>query len=417
MSPVVNIQVPVNLNRLLIYPAIFLVFYFFAIKAPNQKIKKYEKNFLFFGLILLIYASLVSLFTTKFDPFFENFILLFCIAVSLSYLYFSKNLWGATYAFRIFQCLFGISITWALAIYLSIIFPEFREFMSLIFFRDYSRGAHLVDLRVPAFHPTGGDGSSLNQSFIALASVGYMMYFKGLKKFLIWALLLVSLSSTLFLARVGIIVGFPLFLILSSLTVRVSKKKIISIILLSFAFLIAGFFVFFDIPSQNSKEIIAILGHEHPYARMLRLVVGIQEGRAASGVLGTLFLDMVSLPSDAIQLIFGTGSYGRHLPSADLLSGTDIGYLRVINGIGLIGTILMFWIVWYGLFCCYTAQRSLNFWFSYIFLLSVFVAIGHIKIEYLNTMMASILLFLLFFVVSDRSSGMPQRSSSKFVKY
>src|SRR5690606_21460770 len=58
--------------------------------------------------------------------------------------------------------------------------------------------------------------------------------------------------------------------------------------------------------------------------------------------------DMYFLPQDNRHLYFGDGNFGRddNLPYVD----SDIGYIRTIYGVGIIGTIVMFMPLFYVLF-------------------------------------------------------------------
>lgn len=348
----------------------------------------------------LVYSLFVAFVTTDPSPIAESIVLMSVIISSYVYALVLHRTVRGDVVEVFLKTLFLLAIFWGATLIISFYSSSFRDFLSILFYRNYLKGAHLVDLRVPGFHPVGGDGGSMNLALVTLICSGYLRYLTGLKLVVSIILLVLVMLSTGLAARSGIFIGLP-FLLIAILSVVRLPVHIKLITALSFAFLlIIGLYLFASFSLTNYNNLMVLLGYEHPFSRMVRFINNFAHGGVNPTVIGTLLGRMFEIPSNPVHLLLGTGSFSRHLPSTDMISGTDVGYLRVLNGVGIIGSFLMY-LTFILPFIMLFRIMSKNTWLLRLSILAFcFVFIGHIKIEYVNTVTAGILLFSLVFVSS-----------------
>jgi len=295
-------------------------------------------------LILLGYAFISSFFHGIFDrdfyySVFSGFFILIA-GLGLSSVYDKAYGEGST-----------STLTWHLfysGVFHSII-------MMLVFFSDtassllYSviplteKGQYFVDMGIRSPGLTSGGGDSLSGLHALCAILGFYMLLRRWKDLklagaigVIFGLYLV-LASLALSARTGYVIIFGLTFCLLLALITVSMERF------SFRYLTKGFlaFLFFCVFNFFSfGEFLSFLGEERAYKRSAELVINYREsGEASMGSVSAL-KDMYFLPVSGVDLIWGTGDLGRNVETGFLAS--DVGYVRAINGYGIVGLILMY---------------------------------------------------------------------------
>jgi hypothetical protein len=407
VGPVLNLSGSIYLNSTHLYFSIFFVFSFLFKISKRTKIDKELGCLLFSCLLVSSYFLFATMQAGDLRGIVDVIFVLIAIVASFEL---SRNFYrsGAQDPLELFfRFCFYCAILWGGAIITSYLSPPFRTGMDQLFFRDYSRGDHLVLLRVPAFHPTGGDGASMNFALLILLSSGYVYFLRGLKKMLAIFILVFSLVFSLLSARSGFILCAPLLLISFVLSMRSS-------VLVKFSALLAGIFMvvalfvslapFLDIYKSDS---LRVYGHEHPISRTLKTLDGFSRGGVSSTTAGTLF-DMLIIPNNNFHLFFGSGDFGRYIQSAYDAKGSDVGYIRILNGVGLLGSLLIYTVFILPILLLSVLVSRLSkarskpfrsFFLPLFSLVTLFLFLGNIKITYLLSGYANLMLFSLFFIL------------------
>ncbi|WP_205340902.1 oligosaccharide repeat unit polymerase [Denitrificimonas caeni] len=407
VGPVINFFNSIYLNSTHLYFSFFFLIVFLIELISDKKLNKTFYLLVVFWIVPFSYFLLVTMKIGDLSGF--NSVVFSVLAIIVSYtladfFYKVKGVDSLEYFFKV--CFFCVVI-WGSVIMISYLFPSFRSVMDLFFYRDYSRGDHLVLLRVPAFHPTGGDGASMNLALLILISSGYLYFLKNLKKFLAGCILILCLFASLLSARTGFVLCVPLLLISFLLSMRTSV--LIKLIVL-FCFIMLFILLFLSsIPFIESYkyDVISDFGYEHPLSRSLIMLDQFSSGGVSSTTAGTLF-NMIVLPNDAFDLVFGSGDFSRFVPSANQVRGSDVGYIRILNGAGLIGSILIYAFFLYPLLMLFLMYRRFinvklrDFYRFFVILFSLvtlFLFLGNFKIIYLLSSYANLMFFSLFFIL------------------
>ncbi len=211
-------------------------------------------------------------------------------------------------------------------------------------------------IRSPGLTTGGGDALSVIQCLALIFGIYYLTEVKKkvgllylLKHLLCFMLLFLSILLS---ARTGLVIIFAYlaWLILFRiwrffLAQRISRSfvsKILIILLVSSICISAGFN--FLMNSEYSR-----------FAnRAFELFINYVETGSISSSSSEALQDMYILPQNNTQLLFGDGNFGRNekLPYVS----SDIGYVRIIYGVGLVGCLVLFLPLFYS---CYIAIRYL----------------------------------------------------------
>lgn len=398
VAPVLNINgggfgASLGNNLVIGFCFIFVVLIFKKRNIPRVTFSSLVCAFGFF-----IYSLCVVVLTADLNSLVESLVLIACIISSYVYALYIHRVFRGDAIEGFFKIIFLVAVLWALTLILSFFSSLVEDLLNIFFYREYSRGAHLVELRVPGFHPVGGDGGSMNLALVTLAGVGYLRYLSGLKLTISIVFLFIAMLSTGLAGRSGMFIGLPLLSIAIFSVVRLpAYLKLITALCFALLFFI-GLYSFVLYSLNNYASVISLLGYEHPLSRMVRLVNGVVHGGVNSTVIGTLFGRMFEFPSNPLHIIFGTGSFSRYLPSTEMLSGTDVGYLRVLNGVGILGSFLMYLVFVVSFIESLRTMVEKKWLLRLSILVFAFIFIGHLKVEYVNTVTACVLFFSLIFV-------------------
>lgn len=370
-------------------------------------------------LVLIIQALILETLYQFFDPtaltIFRLALTIFiAYACAIALIRVKKDL-ALVFFFKavIFAALLQGAVIW-----LSFLSPDFRDFMSLIFFRDLTdEREHLVMLRVPGFAPTGGDGLSMNQALLATVGLmGVFLYFNTsrYRNPLVIALLF-SVLSTAFTGRTGLYLGvlfFILVLATQSSDFRISRGVIkaigISLIILT------PIALFSQQLGVYGQALLDEHGYEYPLVRLLGGFIDMQtKATYADETIQTLLTDMVIIPDEPARFLFGNGNFGQL--GASFIS-TDVGYFRFWHGAGLFGLLLFLC----GIFIYplieihrlsliirkrFTTIDNYKFAVSHFNLLLyifLFGLISHYKILYLTSRIYDFVFFVLLFLIYNR---------------
>jgi hypothetical protein len=283
--------------------------------------------------------------------------------------------------------------------------------MSVIFYRDFSTdNFHLIQLRVPGFVDSGGDGLSMNHGLLCV--VGYVsmaMYYK--KKSTLIGISVIALFAgvgCLFTGRSGLYLAV-LFLLLSisllkdgNFSVRNLGRFVLTILCLFFIL-----FSFIEDLGLYGYELMNEFGWEHPVVRALKGFMQISDGSAASyqdETITYLVKDQTVLPKSIIVFIFGNNYFGN---SIDKIS--DVGYVRFWNGMGIIG-LTYFLLLYYIPFRVVSSVLRRNTFqhrqasaikYSLLIILC-YGLIGHFKIFFLSTRIFCFVYFTFLFLVYNQ---------------
>ncbi|MDF0748957.1 hypothetical protein NLU14_01785 [Marinobacter sp. 71-i] len=303
-------------------------------------------------------------------------------------------------------------------LWLSFLFPIVREWMSVLFYRDFSRDAdHLILLRVPGFVSTGGDGLSMNHALLCvmgLAGIYVTSPPNQLRCFII-TILFISMLGAAFTGRSGLYLGFFFMVTL----ILIQKKRYFDIgkmyrVFVCVFLLIVVLFFLGNALGNFGQDILDDHGYEHPVVRLLRGFIEMQKsGSYSDNTVRTLLIDMVVFPEDPMRFLFGNNYFGP-MPSSNL--HTDVGYLRMLHGVGFFG--LFVFLV--GVFIVpimharftmknlllktsnLVDRRFFKILSQLMIVIFIFGLIGHYKIFFLSTRIYLFVFFVFLFLVLNR---------------
>jgi len=413
LTPALNVPIPVPLRSVDIYISIFFILYLLSTGVTNSlvTIGKAPILALFALTILMLGIELVYGLgdSTGISLSIRS------IATILAALGFSKLLWK-TRGEESLEIFFKVTITCAIAqgivLWLSFFSTDFRYLMSLIFHRDELVGGdHLTLLRVPGFVGSGGDGLSLNHGLLCtVAALGvFSLYPKSLKRTLLLGLIIVANTGSAFTGRSGFYLASVLIAIII-LTYKNGKLRALRF----FYFILFAVFVLLILSTFSSQigtyglALRDEYGYEYPIVRLLDGFINMNsDGVYEDRTISRLLHGMIFFPPDPLRLLIGNNDFGQ-MPVNYIES--DIGYIRMIHGFGLIG-ILFFLIgvfvipvlVIYRLKILFEhnfARRSpeivsIRFLAQVMILILLYGLISHWKIFYLSTRMFLYVFFLL----------------------
>ena len=286
--------------------------------------------------------------------------------------------------------------------------PDVRTGMDYVFRRDYSFGDHLVMQRTPGFVPTGGDGLSMNQALVSLVGAGSVLFLGRRAGFGVMTLLFVAVVSTIVTGRSGLYLGLAALVAVQA--GRQSKNLVVVwslAAILAVALAALPYFLRNEIAGFAAGR-VADAGFEDPISRALSGFVSYYyTGEYSLSALDSLLGSMVVLPDTWQRTIFGNGDYGQ---LANTYIESDIGYIRMIFGIGVAGSILGMLSVLYPV--AVALRRLKGFAAAGIqplgdplrrltILVVLFGLLAHWKIFYLQTRIFSFVLFALCFLIVE----------------
>lgn len=415
LTPVLNVPVPVPLRSVDVYISLFLILSVlwtgFLKSLVNISIIP------FLTLFALIAQMLALELVFGIGDSTGLFLSLRSIATVLAAICCSSLLWkawGEDSLEIFFKVIIWCAIVQGMVLWLTFFSPDFRDMMSLIFHRDQSVGReHLILFRSPGFVSTGGDGLSLNQGILCTVAVlgVFYLYAKSFKRtFLLGAIIVANIGSA-FTGRSGLYLASVL---IALVILTYSNGKLRSRRIIYFFLFVAFFLLVLSIFSTQigvyGLELLDEYGYEHPIVRLLRGFIEMSfHGGYKDRTILILLQDMVFFPQDPLRLLIGNNDFGQ-MPVNYIES--DIGYVRMIHGFGLIGMACFF----FGIFVVpvliiYRSKISLqrrhgsrgreivkvDFLAHCVLVILMFGIIAHWKLFYLST---RIFLYVFFVFLS-----------------
>lgn len=306
---------------------------------------------------------------------------------------------------KFFEAAFLVASIQGVVLILSFLDPSVRAFLDQVFVRDYSFGVHLVEQRVPGFVATGGDGLSLNQALLACVAAGATFYRRGVVVVAQSLFLAMMVVATIVTGRSGLYLGMAtLFVVMLSRRGSFNWGVAAAVCGVLAVFVVFGKDLF-ELARENAYLLAAEQGFNHPIVRALSVFR--EYDRTGSWLTSVPFLGsgMWLFPEDDFRAWFGNGEFGR-LPGAHLAS--DIGYVRMLFGLGILGSVLAMASIVVPVASCVRRLRHGSATLSYrsqlsylIVLVVVFGCVGHFKILYLFSRVYFVTLMSLSFLILE----------------
>lgn len=279
----------------------------------------------------------------------------------------------------------------ALTMWLSYIAPEVERVLSLFIRREE------LDSRVGGLQSLGRDSVSMNQSVGALALFFLFCKSRALVKL---GVVVLVVSSGVLAGRTGLIafIACLTFYYAAVLLRDVLIFKSASIAK-KFAFLLALVPLFcillLYLSDYAERTSSAISDYNDPIVRLL------EPFRKKGGVSSVEKLknNMVIAPDSASHFLFGDGFYGRQ---AEVYVASDIGYVRQMFGMGLIGLVSFVGMFVYMSFSVFFMNLQFDKKMAF-FSVVLFGLIGHLKIVYLSSSAYFFVLCLMYFIFYEQS--------------
>jgi hypothetical protein len=413
LTPVINIPVSSSFKMLDLHVNIIFVVLIFGVYLWFNKINVFYLKIILAFAALIFYLLILELIYKKGD--YEAFIFLMrtiiTVTSAFSFAWFMNKLYGAESFLKFGQIIFVAAVMQGFVFWASFLSNDFRDMMSSIFYRDFSTdNLHLINLRVPGFVDSGGDGLSMNHGLLCV--VGYIsmaMYYNKTTTLLFYSVFaFLSGIGCLFTGRSGLYLAL-LFLILSMSLLKDGKFSVNNLgrfflIIFCLLFLLFSFSTYLGL---YGYELMNEFGWEHPVVRALKGFMALSDGNSETyedETVTYLFKDQTVLPKSVMVFIFGNNYYGN---SIDKIS--DVGYIRFWNGMGLIGLTFFLLLYYVPFHLISRVLKKLHFAhlqtsaIKYLLLIILcYGLIGHFKIFYLNTRVFTFVYFVYLFLIYNQ---------------
>lgn len=243
---------------------------------------------------------------------------------------------------------------------------DLKIFFDNLFLRDVNEG---TKLRSAGFTLAGGDVLSIKIVLLLFLSFSLNSnIYKGKNKYILVFVVL----STMFAARSGLLLALIWATYHVFFERKINFRLVFQYSLMTLTLILLLSQIYKVVDSSNFND---------PLTRFYEAYINYAEsGNVRTSSSDVLLNKMVFLPDDEGRLLFGNGHYGRM--SFDYVR-SDIGYIRDIFGLGLIG-VIFYWLP----FLSVITKRHLFFG---VFLL----AVAHFKIPFLYSEFGIIYLVIL----------------------
>jgi hypothetical protein len=250
------------------------------------------------------------------------------------------------------------------------------------------------------------DGLSMNMVAATIPLSVLIMANYGTRQFwLLTPLVFFVVGITLLAGRTGFVIYFAILLTYQVLgithMINFSMARPAAIVnLLLLCIMILVLFVYYGSYIVDAS-LDTSSGFSDPIVRALEPIRNyVKHGEATVSSMDKIGQHMDVWPKTVAGLLFGTGQYGRE---GSVYLHADMGYLRMIYGMGLFGTILLMLPFIYIINSIRrrskAAPDSLDKYYSVIVWLVIFGLIGNLKIVYLPTIVFTNILFTVYFTI------------------
>lgn len=205
------------------------------------------------------------------------------------------------------------------------------------------KGIRFVEMGSRSPGLTSGGGDVLSGFHALLVIIGFYLLLTQWRNLFVSqrALVIIGmyalLASLSLAARTGYVIIFGLLLCLFVLLKWYTEERYRR------GYLLKGFSAFLCLivlVFLSFSALLNISGETRAYKRSAELLISYQESGSSEIRSVSALKEMYFIPSEGVQLIFGTGDFGRNEALGFLKS--DIGYVRAINGLGITGFLIMY---------------------------------------------------------------------------
>lgn len=272
------------------------------------------------------------------------------------------------------KAIYGIGVIHALIMIAVFLSEGLQDWLySIVYINEVGKEFLELAYRSPGLTTAGGDGLSVFQSvalvlglYVFLNNRDRVGLFKTLFYFISFLILIVSIFLS---GRTGLVV-FALGCVLiilnrPLLSARINTVFVFRVCISVFCLMFLVFFLYF-------------LLQDSPYVRLFNRVFELFLNYLNKGEITTSsttdLANMFFLPTSELQLIIGDGNFGRS-ENLDFLH-TDVGYVRILFGGGIIGFLCLFIPVISISVIYFFTIKSRSYKFLLIFCLLMFVVVN-----------------------------------------
>jgi hypothetical protein len=343
LTPSINIPVPDVMKSLDIYFAGFFIGYILSNGTTRSLVDLAKWPIISLSALTALMVLLEAIYKQgDYTGISLSLRSISTILAALGSAMFMWKQWGVNSGSIFLRITIICAIIQGVVMWASFLFPEIRDSLSVIFYRENIVGReHLVQLRVPGFARTGGDGLSLNHGLLCIVGVmgTYLMFPAGFKRNLLLLVLFASNIGNAFTGRSGLYLAtiFLVYLISADHAGRLRLRGLVTFAAIAVVSLV--------VVGEESDRIGAYglslreeYGYEYPIVRLLQgFITRTSEGTYYDDTISSLSGKMVFLPTDQMRAVIGNNNFGQM--SSNYID-SDIGYIRMIHGFGVLGLFL-----------------------------------------------------------------------------
>lgn len=407
-GPTLSIEVTFLSDTMLL--AIFSGLQYLLILILFRNIK-INRNIIY-SFIILILVTLYSFIIVWINGFNDNYTFLraarslisFWGVIGIGFMY-HRNFRKEALS-KAFEYVFLAGVVHALIMWGMLVSGGFRDFIhSIVSTNLYDREV-LNIVRVSGLMTQGGDGTSLIQGMIAIIFPLVVKDTYGKKKIIYFMLFLVLWTSSFLSARIGFVLSMfwlPIvWLYINYNNTKIKKKiRVDTLILVS---LIALILILIPYILPENVLINLTSHYDSPLYRLMEpFRTYTDTGNFSTRSTTRLFGNMIIFPDNFVEMIFGSSNMGRtsilpYIPS-------DIGYIRLIFGIGVIGSFLLYYFFYFLVKIVKNNNIPDISYKRMFFVIIAYTFMGHFKIVYAlsrSSFNITILLLALLMITSDK---------------
>jgi hypothetical protein len=275
---------------------------------------------------------------------------------------------------------------------ISIVSPQFRDILYSIVDVNELMFTYRISMRLSGVVYTGfGFLSTVYAFAILICFVLYGHETKSLGKFVLFAKILLLLADMFFVGRTGLIVLAIGILCLLAFPERRQDRR--AYLRLSFSLPLAVCIIFFIV-----SRMIDLIKYQEEITWMFDIFIRMLSGDGATtnSTIGVLLSEHLKIPESMLQLLFGDGVYNVGAVRS------DIGYIQILFGGGILGIIIVFSIYVSGIVASLrpgTHRDSRKI----LFILSISLLIVNVKdLYYISYSSYSFIYFMIYLFVAER---------------
>lgn len=385
-GPKLKINIPIISDTMLI-PIIVGIVYL-LLRLLRLKSIPINKNFIELFIILFI-LTIYTFIIVWINGFRDTYILLrnarsllsFIGVINISMIYFIQYKEKAL--IKVIENIFLSAAIHAMIMWGMISIDSFRSIIHKIVDVKLNGREILNTVRVSGLMTEGGDGTSLIQGMMVLLGPIVIANKTGNKKILYFILFILIWTSSFLSARTGFYLSTLMLLLTFILNININRiisfkiKKDVVKIFVTISIIVA---IVPLLISQETKENLFTYYDSPIYRLMEPIRTFIDTGKISTRSSSKIMNDMIILPNEGYKFIFGSSNMGRsnrmeYIPS-------DIGYIRILFAIGIIGSVILYG--WVGVLVIMVIKNNtIDEKYKKLFkLLVIYTMIGHFKMVF-----------------------------------